>query len=167
MRRLLIISILLYIGCNRNGDDSNICDTPIVGEYNVETNYPNWKNSSCKFGVSNANTINLGFSSLDQFCNLDEIVISGLPKTIGNHSIILHNLKFVKLSDFTAEDGLLGWYQLDTNFVNKINFQSISDDGLEISGTFNLQFVPDPFLPPKFQDTIYFRNGTFTAKLVK
>ena len=37
----------------------------------------------------------------------------------------------------------------------------------EIKGRFNLTFVPDTLLQTKFKDTVYFKNSTFTAKLVK
>lgn len=162
--KYIIVIFLLSIWLNGCKDcEELICDTPILGSFKTETNYNGWINSSCYYTLLNDTSfITLKFSSLDEYCNLVEFEISNVKLKVDKY-FYKHGINLI---EYTGEDGILGLYNLDTNFVNELSILKINRAKNEVSGKFNLLFLPDIKLPPKYND-IYFKNSTFTANLLQ
>jgi hypothetical protein len=167
-----LIFILLLWGCKH--EEFVPCETPLVGTLNVNTNYPDWHNSSCRFGYNSSDKISIMISSIDAVCSKDEVTISSIDFKVGKinylHSIIsepFNNFGFTTFTEYTGEDGIKGIFNLIKNDSNFLNIESIDTVKNEIKGIFNLTFVPDATYGTVFKDTVYFKNSSFTAKLVK
>ena len=161
MNKVIVMFICLSFFIRCQEPEAFICDTPIVGFFDAETNYDDWKNSGCYYSLISDTSITLNFASLDAYCNLVALEVSKVQMKAGKYEYN-HNAYLIEL---TGEDGVLGFYRLDTSYVNEINILNIDRTKNEVSGKIDLQLLPDAKMSPKYNKVIYFRNSTFTAKL--
>ncbi len=163
MKTLMILFVCLsfFIRCHEPEPEAFICDTPILGYFDAETNYDDWKNSSCYYSLISDTSMILYFASLDAYCNLVALEISKVQMKAGKNEY--NNDAY--LIELTGEDGVLGFYRIDTSYANEINILNIDKVKNEVSGKIDLQLLPDEKLSTKYNKVIYFRNSPFTAKL--
>lgn len=169
----LLICICFVLGCYRDNSDGCKSDDKL-GETRCETNYNQhrWNDGFSYISVNNGNK-ELIIGGFDESCQFEFIVLSYFNLAI--HKIV-PQYSYHGLDSFTnahyhsmlAYDIGGDYYDLVADgFDNWISIDVIDKDTTHILGRYNLAFtIADSSSPPLYPnkpDTLYYRNGTFTA----
>lgn len=181
MSNLKIIGISLFylFSCSKQPQMENCIDgSPIkgsnVGVTTINTNFIEWNNEPCYFSESLNGKYVLTTSSFYNNCDAFKLNINNLTLSKSknffdfNFESPIANLFIIHGGDALAEQ-----FEVSYSSNNSIQINEISKDSSEITGVLNLFFVLSNssigkgLYKPDLPDTLIFRNGVFTAKLIK
>ena len=175
MKYLLIsLSLIFYIACNKSEESCLNNVKKKLGISTCESNLQNWGEAQMSFvNGSDKESFVISSDKWSDECDNYYTSFQYIPNIIGRHSLLSSGLgrpecNFILLN---GGDAIVNRWDLDTTKQNWITITSISKDTAEISGKFDLSFILRPSSKGKFYshlpDSLYLRDGEFTAKLIE
>jgi hypothetical protein len=174
MKQLLCFTFLVFLFACKKEPAKPALPEGYYGTASAERNGKPWTaHPSCWIDLVDHTNLVVELDSLNEdFYTEESLIIDGIPPFLGTYRVYKFKIGEDHLNanlSMWDEDQPLGYYELiesdsNTNLVSLTSYDTLSK---EIKGTFNLSFIVSERPYSSYPDTIRFKNGKFSGKIIK